>query len=235
MNQPGQTLDVLDRILEENPFNRSVSASQFRRQVQVSSGHCRGAFEIGVATRPEEMLEHFSLRYQSDLSQRYVEPSNPFEQELEYDDHDRSSALFLARGVESGQLNGVARLAFDQAGQLPMDAYWSLDGLRERIGYYEEPDLTMAEFSRLISFPTRQKELNRALIRAVFEFAVEQGVDYIVGAGRCDIRHYYDKWGFREVEPGAQIDPSLLGGVRCSPVPLYPHYMHTSEIRWEKI
>lgn len=235
MNQLVDTVDVLDRILEDNRFSRSLAASRFRHRVEVSSGRCPGHFEIVVATRAKEMLEHFSLRYRSDLTQRYIGPTNTFENELEYDAHDRSSALFLARSLQSGKLHAVARLAFEENGLLPMDDYWSLEGLRERVGYHDRGGKTLAEFSRLISHPTRQKGLNRALVRAVFRFAIEQGVDYVVGAGRCDIRQYYDTWGFREVDPGAEIDPALLGGTRRCPVPLYAHYMHVSEIRWEAI
>lgn len=234
MSAPAVTEGVLDRILCNNRFLESHAARRFRRLVDAGSGPLPGSYEIRVATRVEEILEQLGLRHRSYVSHDYLDPTHTFEGQLEFDRHDVASALFIARNRGTGELHAAARLAFPLEGRLPMEEYYSLEAFRQRIGY--SGGVTLVEFSRLLSHPTGQKELNRALVRTVFEFAVDQGVDYILGAGRCDIRRYYDKWGFRDVEPGLEID--LRGCVDtplCSPIPVYPHYMHVSEIRWEKI
>lgn len=226
------TRALLSRLLSSNRFLGSEVARRFRREVVDPSGD---RYTISIANTPDELVEHFRLRYVAYLSHDYLNPGYAFPDELEYDDDDLSAALFNVRNQRTGDLHGVARLAFDIAGHLPMDEYFSLDDLRDRIGYQQDPSLVLTEFSRLISHPVGQRAINKALVRSVFRFAVENDVDYIVGAGRVDIRHYYDKWGFQDVAPGVEIDLRTLDTTLYFPMRLYPHVMHTRNIRWECI
>lgn len=229
------TLDrtLLRELLRANRFLGDERAHQFYREVEVAGAHA-GSYEIRIATRPDQFLEAFRLRYVSYASNGYLNPAYDFPLDLEYDAHDAHAALFLARNVETGAVHGGARLVIEADGRLPIDSYYSLDPLRARLAGADDRPV-LAEFSRLISHPVGQRELNKALVRAVFGFAAEHAVDYIVGAGRVDIRHYYDKWGFRDVEPGLEFDFKDTPSPITPPMRVYPHYMHVSDVRWEHI
>lgn len=226
---------ALERVLTRNRFIDSPSATDWRREVEVEDGPCPGRYEIAVATSEPEILQHLELRYTAYSLHGYLNPDYSFPDDLEYETHDEDAALFLAREEGTSELRGVARLAYDVGGILPMDTYYSLDRFREEIGYREGGGIVLAEFSRLISHPTGQKALNRALVRSVFEFAVKTGATYVLGCGRCDIRSYYDKWGFHSFDPDLEIDLRQFDCQIQTPMPLYPHYMHVREIRWERI
>ena len=216
----------LEDILAKNIFLGSREAQEHTS--------VKGDFKFGVATTPADMVDVFDIRYRSYKASGYLNPKYPSESQLEFDEHDMNAALFYVRNMDSGSLHCTGRLVFDVNGSLPMDEYYSLDKFRHEIGYYKK-NLRLVEFSRLISHPTGQKQLNKELVRFIFQFAVAQGVDYIVGFGRMDIKHYYDKWGFKDIVPYEPIDVRKLDGPLTPPMKFYPHAMSINDIRWDAI
>ena len=218
-------IPTLDDILQKNMFIDSAEAQEFSKK--------HGDFDFGIATKPLDMRDVFTIRFASYRDSGYLNPDFTFESELEFDEHDLTALLFYARNSDTGRLHGTGRLVVDAHGRLPMDDYYPLDTFREQIGYYRG-EAKLAEFSRLISHPTGQKELNKALVRFILEFASAH-IDYIVGFGRLDIKQYYDKWGFSDIVPYEPVDVSQSNGPLRPPMKFYPHYMHVSQIQWDKI
>ena len=226
--------DFLEHILQNNIFIGTDIARDHRMLYVVDQGELQGTYEFSLATSWQDMLDHFALRYASYKEHGYYNPAYVHETRFDFDEFDTDAALFIVRNLASGRLHCVARLAFDKDGILPMDSYCSLDQFRSEIGF-KPGEMKLIEFSRLISHLTGQKELNRALVRFVFEFAVKQHVDYILGCGRCDIKHYYDKWGFKDIQPYREIDQSNVNYPYRAPMKFYPHYMKPEDIQWHRI
>lgn len=235
MPQLTATSALLDRVLAENPFLATPTARRSKRLVEVGDGPFPGAYEIGVAATEDEAIEHFALRFEAYDSHGYFNPDYEFELPLDHDECDLRAALFSARSLVTGKIHGAARLVLDSEHGLPMDDYLDLGQVRERVAREGGHGVRLAEFSRLISHPTGQRSLNRELVRSVLRFAADHGIEWLVGAGRCDIAHYYERWGFVPAEPRQEVLLTELDIPLQMPMPLYLHYMHVSWIRWENI
>ena len=224
--QAGQSIEkILANILSSNIF---ISFAKYELAAKIIQGESQAEYKYSLATSAKDMLDHFALRYQSYKDSGYLNPAHTFYNNLEFDEHDFNAALFIVRNAQTGKLHGTGRLVFD-TGQLPLEEYCSLQEYRQSVG----KDSKLAEFSRLISYPVHQKELNRKLVKFILEFAAQHAT-HIVGFGRFDIKHYYERWGFNDLTtPVETFDLSQSGGALVPPMLFYPHAMKVDEIRWE--
>lgn len=232
----------LDNVLQNNLFLRDLKAREHTAVQHIVDGPCPGTYKYKLATKRQDMLDQFNLRYLSYKEQGYLNPDHPLPDELEYDCHDLNAALFIVRNSQTKQLHGSGRLVIDVSGKLPIDEYYSLDQYRQSIGYGQpsgqqagQQAVRIAEFSRLISRPIGQRAMNRKLVKFILEFAVQAGITHLVGFGRCDIKHYYERWGFKDIEQGVTIDLRTTACQLTPPMQFYPHAMRTDEILWKNI
>ena len=169
------------------------------------------SLEFRIAASFRELEECFRLRLQAYTDAGYIKQPSVYQDGKEVDEFDAASTHFYARNLETGKLVGYARLIRDSPLGFPMEKQVSLEDFRS-------PDKTLMEFSRWISYPRGQPDVNWGLYRATVRYGLIQNVTHFVGLAFVRMKHFYESRGFAEIEPYQEVvykgggghDPSAL-------------------------
>lgn len=145
-----------------------------------------------MITDSHELVRAFGLRYKAYIDCNYISLED-YPLGWEFDDYDDLSVHFVARDLDTAELVGYVRLILDVHRRLQIDKILKIPDYRQ--------NGTIAEMSRLISYPRGRPKISAGLRYAAFRWAQLAGIETIVGVSLEREKGRFDRMRFLPMEP----------------------------------